>query len=212
MSVSLFYRREKFIIIGGRQSRFLQQRNQPLFGEVRVLFDFAVSAVAYARVAHKLQELAALYMLCGDYANEHSRVDFSWRAVLFSACLFLRRVRLLGNVRKFDFLRLIFGGNFGFCGSFVSCGIRLLLRGLRLLGNVREFDFLRLIFGGNFSFCGSFASCGARLFLRGLRFLGNVREFDFLRLIFGRNFSFCGSFESCGARLFLRGLRLLGNV
>ena len=96
------------------------------------------------------------------------------------ARLLLRGLRLLGNVREFDFLRLIFGGNFGFCGSFVGCGIRLFLRRLRFLGNVREFDFLRLIFGGNFGFCGSFESCGIRLFLRRLRLFGNVREFDFL--------------------------------
>ena len=151
-------------------------------------------------------------MLCGDYADEHSRVDFSGSVVLFGARLLLRGVRLFGNVREFDFLRLIFCGNFGFRGSFESCGIRLLLRGLRLFGNVRKFDFLRLIFCGNFGFCGSFASCGAHLFLRGVRFFGNVRKFDFLRLIFGGNFGFCGSFASCGIRLLLHRLRLLGNV
>ena len=129
---------QQLIIIGCSKPRFLQQRNQPLFGEVRVLFNFAVCAVAYARVSHKLQKLAAFYVLRGNYADKHTSVYFSGSSVLFGV-----NVSFCGDIGRF-------------WGDFPIFGRRLLHRGLRLCGNVRKFDFLRFIFGWSIGFCGDF--------------------------------------------------------
>ncbi len=125
----IFYSGENLVIIGGCKPRFLKQLNKPLLCKIRILLDFTVRAVAYARISHKLKKLAALYMLRRNDPDKHSCVNFARRVfriffffILYRLALLLNGVGELfglffGQLFGWIFLYSFFG-RFGFFGCF----------------------------------------------------------------------------------------------